>query len=79
VASTTLGLDVRGQRLAFVDIPKFFKTPREMIPLEGGEVLHARQMTLNKKSKVNYPSLIVVVLAILEALHIHPSVLVNML
>ena len=44
-----------------------------MIPLESGEVLHARQMTLN------YHSLIVIVLASLEALHIHPSVLFNML
>ena len=35
-----------------------------MIPLESGEVLHARQMTLN------YHILIVVVLAILEGLHI---------
>ena len=44
-----------------------------MIPLESGEVLYARQMTLN------YHSLIIVVLAILEAFHIHSSVLFNML
>ena len=43
---------------------KILETPPEMIPLESGEVLHARQMTLN------YHILIVVVLAILEGLHI---------
>ncbi len=44
-----------------------------MIPLESGEVLHARQMNLY------YHSLIAVVLAILEALHIRPSALFSML